>query len=189
MYSRRGEIIKEAGLLFSKKGYSSTSMQDIADSLGIKAASLYNHISSKQEILTELLLDAAKSFVDGMKQINHAQISPLDKLKRIIALHVKMATNHPNQMSLMVEDWRNLDITGKTNYLAFRDSYEDDFKKILHACIEQAYFDDIHLELALFSILSTLRWTHIWHLKHPELSAIDLEILLQKYLIEGFLKK
>ena len=59
-------------------------MQDIANELGIKPASLYNHISSKQDILVELLSFGANLFVDGMKDIKQSQLNDLQKLEEII---------------------------------------------------------------------------------------------------------
>ena len=52
--SRKDEIIKTAAKLFKEKGYSAVTMRDIATAMGMKAASLYNHIKSKQEILKEI---------------------------------------------------------------------------------------------------------------------------------------
>ena len=47
---RKTEIITVAAQLFKEKGYSAVTMRDIAQAMNIKAASLYNHIKSKQEI-------------------------------------------------------------------------------------------------------------------------------------------
>ena len=47
---RKTEIINVAAQLFKEKGYSAVTMRDIAQAMDIKAASLYNHIKSKQEI-------------------------------------------------------------------------------------------------------------------------------------------
>jgi AcrR family transcriptional regulator len=53
----RDRILEEALDLFSKKGYSGTSIRDIVHRVGIKGSSLYNHFSGKEEILTTLLDD------------------------------------------------------------------------------------------------------------------------------------
>ena len=50
--TRKEEIIVTAAKLFKEKGFSAVTMRDIAKSVGIKAASLYNHINSKEELLT-----------------------------------------------------------------------------------------------------------------------------------------
>ena len=49
--SKRQIILEEAAKLFKDKGYGGTSMRDIAGQVGMEAASMYNHIKSKDEIL------------------------------------------------------------------------------------------------------------------------------------------
>jgi len=49
------EILDAAAQIFRLKGYHATSMQDIAGAVNLQKASLYHHVSSKQEILLDLL--------------------------------------------------------------------------------------------------------------------------------------
>ena len=51
----RDEILEAATQIFGQKGFHATSMQDIAEAVNLQKASLYYHISSKQEILVEVL--------------------------------------------------------------------------------------------------------------------------------------
>ena len=67
--SRKTEIITVASQLFKEKGYNAVSMRDIAQAMGIKAASLYNHITGKQEILSTLILEVAYEFTNGMNSV------------------------------------------------------------------------------------------------------------------------
>ena len=52
--TKKDVITKKASRLFKEKGFSATSMRDIAEAIGIEAPSLYNHISSKGEILQDI---------------------------------------------------------------------------------------------------------------------------------------
>ena len=64
------EIIQEAAAhLFRDKGYSATSMRDLAEAVNLKASSLYNHISSKEEILRNICFDNAHRFISGMEEV------------------------------------------------------------------------------------------------------------------------
>ncbi len=185
MLSKKAQIFIAAAKLFREKGYVATSMQDIADGMDMKAASLYNHIESKQELLRTILLDVANDFIGGMKEIKNSSLSSKDKLRKIINLHVKLTTENPDNMALLIGDWTHLEEKYKKDYLKLRDSYENDFRKILKQCMKDGYIKNVNLELALFSILSTLRWTYSWYSKQKNLSAIDLEADLYKCLVEG----
>lgn len=63
--SRKQEIINAAAVLFKDKGYSAVTMRDLASAMGIKAASLYNHIQSKQEILSDIIIKSCRRILYG----------------------------------------------------------------------------------------------------------------------------
>jgi AcrR family transcriptional regulator len=54
---RRREIIEAAAEIFHRKGYSETSVQDIAEAVGILKGSLYYYIDSKEDLLFQMLLE------------------------------------------------------------------------------------------------------------------------------------
>jgi len=57
--SKREVILIRAATMFKDKGFAASSMRDLAETVGIEAASLYNHIKSKSEILQEIIFHAA----------------------------------------------------------------------------------------------------------------------------------
>ena len=67
--TRKEEIVRTAEMLFKKKGYTAVTMRDIAQAMGIKAASLYNHIQSKQQILSDIIINIGEQSTAGMKEI------------------------------------------------------------------------------------------------------------------------
>lgn len=73
----RGQILDAAFDLFSTRGFSETSMRDLAKAVGIKAASLYNHFGGKQELL-EALIDRETGYVEERLRLSGAMASPDD---------------------------------------------------------------------------------------------------------------
>jgi TetR/AcrR family transcriptional regulator, cholesterol catabolism regulator len=90
---KKQRILEAAARLFRDKGYSATSMRDLAGAVNLKASSLYNHIDSKEEILQEICLANASRFHQGMEQIRELpEDDPLGRLEALLKLHIRIAT-------------------------------------------------------------------------------------------------
>ena len=171
--TRKDEIIQTSAILFKEKGFSAVTMRDIAKAMGIKAASLYNHIKSKQEILSEIIISLAEEFTKEMKVIRNSDETSIDKLKQIVALHVNITTNNPFGMASLNSDWMHLE-NELDYYLKLRKNYENDFRNIIEKGIEEDELFSGNSEVMLFSILSTLRSLYIWL---PKKEDLDIEKL------------
>lgn len=182
--TRKEEILRIAARLFKEKGYSAVTMRDIAKAMGMKAASLYNHIDSKQDILTSIIVSLAEEFTQGMDSIKNSDASCIRKLGDIVALHVAIAGNNPDGMATLNNDWMHLK-DRKAHYLTLRHNYEEDFRNILRHGIDQGEIIDGNIEIMLFSILSTLRSLYLWIPKKEEMHSNRLATELSRVLIEG----
>ncbi|APX99416.1 TetR/AcrR family transcriptional regulator [Lacinutrix venerupis] len=182
--TRKEEIIRVAAKLFKEKGYSAVTMRDLATAMGIKAASLYNHINSKQDILNTIIISIAEEFTQGMKLVQDSKLSCIEKLKQIVALHVKIASENIYGMASLNNDWMHLE-TQLNYYLSLRNNYEKDFLSIIQQGIESSELKEVNPEIIMFSMLTTLRSLYIWIPKKEELNANDLANNLNKVLIHG----
>ena len=186
--TRKDEIIKTAAKLFKEKGYSAVTMRDLATAMGMKAASLYNHINSKQEILKIIIISIAEEFTKGIDVIYNSNNSSLDKLSQVIALHVKITTNSTNEMASLNNDWMHLE--GQSDYyLTLRNNYEATFIKIINEGILSSEIKPVNPEIIMFTMLSTLRSLFLWIPKKEDLNVNELANNLSEILIQGINKK
>lgn len=185
--TRKDQIIRISASLFKEKGYSAVTMRDIAKTMGIKAASLYNHIASKQEILSNIIISLAEEFTEGMTVIKNSDLNCIEKLKQIVKLHVNITSKNQFEMASLNNDWMHLE--EKLNYyLTLRKNYEDDFRKIIQVGINNEELANANAEVMLFSVLSTLRSLYIWLPSKEVLNANELSIKLSQVLINGISK-
>ncbi|MCX7548743.1 TetR/AcrR family transcriptional regulator [Xanthomarina sp. F1114] len=185
--TRKNEIINVAAKLFKEKGYSAVTMRDIATSMGIKAASLYNHISSKQEILKEIIIALAEEFTEGIEQIKASEKSSIDKLKEIVTLHISITSKNTFGMASLNNDWMHLE-EQLDYYLGLRAGYEESFRSILVNGIKNNEIANKNPEIMMFSMLSTLRSLYIWIPKKEAVSIKKLSAQLSDVLIHGINK-
>lgn len=182
--SRKQEIITVASKLFKEKGYSAVTMRDIAKAMGIKAASLYNHINSKQEILTYIIISLAEEFTQGMNSIKLSNKNSIEKLKQIVSLHVNITINNTNGMASLNNDWMHLK-DQKDYYLTLRVNYENSFRDIINKGIKKKEIINLNPDIMLFSILSTLRSLYLWIPKKEDLDPNELATSLSNVLLHG----
>lgn len=182
--TRKKEIISKAAKLFKKRGYSAVTMRDIAEALDIKAASLYNHITSKQEILSTIVIEVAENFTKGMEQIKNEPLSTQEKLKKIIELHIDLTVKSPEAIACVNNDWMHLE-ENLTYFLKMREDYEENLRTILKEGVAQGKIADRNIEIMLFSLLSTLRTLYIWYTKKDGVDAKTLKEQMPVILLRG----
>lgn len=187
--SRKQQILQEAAKLFRKKGFKGTSLQQIAQAVGMESPSLYNHIKSKQELLSILLMDNARQFDQRIQEIHDANLSALDKIDRIISLHVELTVQNPDAMSLMLNEWTHLDDQDKLEYARLRDQYEAQFKDILQVSMNAGEVVKMDANFMMFMILSTLRSLYAWCAKYKDYNRLELESYLKQGVLKGILNK
>lgn len=182
--SRKQEIYRTAAKLFKEKGYSAVTMRDLAAAVGIKAASLYNHITSKQQILSEIILDIAEQFTKGIDTIADRDTDTIAKLKEVIAQHITLTTDNPYGMAALNNDWMHLE--GKLDhYLDLRTRYEKKFRNMVLEGKESGELKDVNTEILVYSILTTLRNLYLWIPKKGELKKDELIEELSIALLQG----
>lgn len=187
--SRKQEILDCSAKLFRKKGYKGTSLKTIAEKVGMEAPSLYNHIASKNKILEELLMQMAQLFTKGMAAIYESSLNPLEKLEKLVGLHVRLTVEHTDAIALITGEWVHLAEVPQQKYLELREDYEAKFKKILEQAKKEQLIEIVDIEIALFSLLSSLHWLYSWYNRHKDKNPIELEKEMIHCLIKGLVKQ
>ena len=114
--SRKDVIVRKAATLFREKGYKAASMRDLAEAVGVEAASLYNHIKSKSELLHELVFSVANKFVLKMDEIESENISSLEKMEKLLRFHITEMINNYEEVYVSDREWKHLSDPYLSNY-------------------------------------------------------------------------
>jgi AcrR family transcriptional regulator len=185
---RKEQILNAAARLFRKKGFAATTVRMIASEMKMEAASLYNHISSKQEILKELLFLVAGKFTLGMDEINSGPFSPLEKLEKLVLLHIRLALEQPDAVALILGEWIHLEEPDLQDFIRLRTDYESRFKRIIDEGLLAGQLKALDPDIAVFSILSTLHALPNWLTRHRMFDPEKLKSELVNSLLYGLRK-
>lgn len=184
---RKSEIVTIAAQLFKEKGYSAVTMRDLAQAMDIKAASLYNHIKSKQEILVLMIISIAEEYTDTIRTIAASDETSVDKIDKVIQLHIDITVRNPDALASLNNDWMHLPETELQYFLQMREEYEAIFRAIVKKGIADGEIRNYNAEVIIFSILSTIRTLYLWYGKKKDFNANVLKTNLKKVLLEGII--
>ncbi|WP_422354675.1 TetR/AcrR family transcriptional regulator [Roseivirga pacifica] len=187
LQSRKQQILEEAAKLFRNYGFKGTSLQQIAKKVGMEGPSLYNHISSKNEILSHLLMTNARIFHERITEIQTSSLGAIDKLDRVISLHIELTVANPDAMALMLHEWAHLEPAEKQEYVSLRDCYEREFQSILEQNIAEEKVVQMDVHFMMFMILSTLRSLYAWCAKYRDYNRLELEQNIKQGVLKGIL--
>ena len=182
---RKTEIINVAAKLFKEKGYSAVTMRDIAQAMDIKAASLYNHIKSKQEILVLIIIEIAEEFTNTMNQVVNSSETTIKKIEKIIQLHLNITLRDANALACLNNDWMHLADAELTYFIKMREDYEENFRTIVQKGIADGEIKNLNLEVIIFSTLSTLRTLYLWYGKKKSPEPAVLKSNMIQVLLNG----
>ena len=184
--TRKQQIEEQATTLFKAKGYTASSMRDLAQILGIEAASLYSHIKSKEEILQNICFKMADTFFAAIENVD--ETSPEKQLEAAIKAHFKVISDNIDASAVFFNEWRNLTEPHLAEFLGLRTRYEQFFLKIINQGIKCGLFRPIDSKFAMMTILSSINWTHRWYRPTGKMSVEEIGDHLSELLINGLTK-
>lgn len=187
--NKRDEIRETAARLFRDKGYSATSMRDLAEAVELKASSLYNHFHSKEDILRQICFDNARRFLNGLIEVERMQAPANEKLRALIRLHIRIATEDATSVIAFNDEWRHLEEPHLSEFTAIRRNYEQRFRAVIEEGIRYSIFKPLDPVIATHTIFSSMRWLHDWYKPGKKISMQDLEHTIIEMLMEGLAKE
>ena len=183
--SKKTIIQETAARLFRDKGYSATSMRDLAEAVNLKASSLYNHISSKEEILRDICFENAQRFLSSMDKVEAMEASAAAKVKVLLQLHVRTAMEDATSVTAFNDEWRHLNEPYLTEFKNLRRDYEQRFKQLLRQGMAVGEFRPVNATVALYTIFSSVRWLYDWFQPGKSRTAEEVEAEVIAFVLAG----
>lgn len=163
--SRRREIDAVAGELFHAQGYAATSVRDIARALDMQGASLYAHVTSKEDLLWSIVDRAGTAFEAGADAALAASTNgdAVDRLAAFVEAHVEVVTADPERASVFVTEWRHLSDPRREQIATRRDAYEARLRALIVEGIALGVFRSTDPVLAAAFVLTALNGIAAWY--------------------------
>src|SRR5258708_30397936 len=119
------EAIRKAGLrLIFEHGYEAMSLRHLAAEVGIQVGSLYNHISTKQQLLFDLVQDHINELLRQLDLALEGKKGPVEKLHAFVAFHVTYHMSRKREVFIANSELRCLEPKNHAASVALRGAYE-----------------------------------------------------------------
>ncbi len=189
MSPTKKRIFEEAARLFQEKGYPAASMRDLASRVDLSVSSLYSHIGGKEEILQKICFDNARHYLRVMAEVEKGPDDPAEQVRTLIRQHIKTALEDITSVTVFNDEWRHLSEPYLSEFAKMRKDYERRFIRIISNGQKRGQFTDLDPTIALFTMLTSLRWLHQWYPAKKGISKKALESNILAMLMHGLEKR
>ena len=162
--NRRAEIVRAAGRLFHEKGYSATTIRDIAGAVGMRSGSPFYHFKTKNDMLRAVVLEGLGAINEAVARAANSGKPPRARFEAMLRAHLGQLLGGDGRdfATALLHESRHLDPEVRAELVAFKDRYEAMWQKALQDLKRAGLIADDSQVARLF-LLGALNWTVQWY--------------------------
>ncbi|SHM20608.1 TetR/AcrR family transcriptional regulator [Chryseobacterium polytrichastri] len=178
---KQRKILDVAVELFKEKGYMGSSVRDLATKLNIKAASLYGHIRSKEEILEWICFGIAQEFFDELQVVKSTNIPPKEKLNLFIDKHLSVVLENRDVTHIYSNEWKHLE-ERLPEFIELRKNYQQEVEQLISEIYKAEKWELKSPNFTTRFILHTLNTSYFWFKRNIDSTTEITEEIREKIL-------
>ena len=183
--TKREFIIEQASQLFKQKGYKAASMRELAARVGVEAASLYNHIQSKEDLLNAMCMNVADRYTSHITELEKQESAVIDKIEKLLRFHVREMMDNYEEVYVTDHDWRNMDEPHLSEYREMRRNYRKRFAAIVQHGVDNKEIKAVDANSAVMIFINAIGAVDQWHRIVHKVNRKDLEDNIITILVDG----
>jgi AcrR family transcriptional regulator len=190
---RLADIYRAAARIICEKGYDATSMNDIAEAVGITKSGLYHHVSGKRNLLFSIMNFGLDSLEEQVITPARHIADPERRLRTIIINHVHLITSRStpqgnNPVSIVVDEVAGLTPAQRRKTDQRKRAYVDLIRETLKQLEAEGRLKDIDLDAATYSLLGMILWVARWYNLDGRLTPEQVSEEVTKMALGGLLR-
>lgn len=182
----REQLTKQSIQLFEEKGFSSTSIQDIVDALGVTKGTFYYYFTSKETLLMDIHLRYIDELLERQNSILSGSYSCHEKLVKMIELLIFDIQKQGAKVRVYIREMRHLSAENSAVIKEKRRTFHLNIEGIIKEGIENREFQqDLNPKITAFAILGITNWSYEWFNPDGNVSAEELAVMYTKLILHG----
>ncbi|MCW3065748.1 MAG: TetR/AcrR family transcriptional regulator [Solirubrobacterales bacterium] len=183
---REREIVDAAAEIFHRQGYADTSVQDVADAVGILKGSLYYYIKSKEDLLFRVLEEVHEDAHGIIEEVAAMDAPPLERLFAYFRAHVEYNTRNLTKVAVNYHDFGLLSGERREKIIKERQVYERFVVGLIKEAQESGDVrPEVDARLAAYSALGMANWVYTWYKPSGKTSPDELADLIAEMIVGG----
>jgi len=185
---RLTEIYRTAARIILRKGYDATSINDIANALGMTKAGLYHYINGKKELLFDIM-----NF--GLDELDEEVATPagsipdsMDRLQFIIKSHAQLVTRGQGAITILVDEITALTPPQNRIITRRKRAYFNRLRELLNTLKAEGKLQDVDTTAATFSLLGMISWLSRWFRQDGALTEEQVAEQISQIAFHGLVK-
>jgi AcrR family transcriptional regulator len=190
---RLAEIYRAAAEIICEKGYDATSMNDIADAVGITKAGIYHYIEDKKSLLFAIMNYGMDRLEEAVITPARAIADPEQRLRAIITNHTLLITEASSPrghspVTIVVDEVAGLQPTHRRKIDQRKRAYLDLVRETLQQLKDEGKLKDVDTTVAAFSLFGMLLWVSRWYRPSGRLTSKQVADEILKIALSGLLR-
>ncbi|MFC7062148.1 TetR/AcrR family transcriptional regulator [Halobacillus seohaensis] len=177
--------------LFDEKGFTETSVQDIAGEIKVTKGTFYYYFKSKQELLRDIHLNYIGYLLSQQDEIiNDTSRDSRNKLHDTVFMLIHSIRNRRKSARIFFREMRNL----APEYLEQNMEKRDLFRKNVQGIVEEGvrkgcFQEDLNTDMITRGILGVANWSYYWFNPEGDVSDEELTNIYLEMILNGINKK
>jgi AcrR family transcriptional regulator len=183
--NRRADIVRAAGRLFHEKGYSATTIRDIAGAVDMQSGSPFYHFKSKHDMLRAVVLEGMDTINTAVSRAATSGKSPRATFEAMLRAHLDQLLGSAGRdfAATLLHESRHLDREAQAEVVALKDGYEAMWQQALNDLKQAGLIADDSPVARLF-LMGALNWTVQWYRPDGSRSVAQIARQFARLLID-----
>jgi AcrR family transcriptional regulator len=185
----RKKIIDAASILYARKGFADTTLQEISENAGVSRSVTRHYVKTKSEIMRMIMEDVLTIFHENLVRVTKDIDDPKEKLTAALYIYLTVVDQQREKALLIYQKSSSLDRASKSRVMQLEVDVSNIFAEIISEGIEQGVFREVDVDLMAFNIMML---AHMWVLKRWHFKSrlnLDKYFKLQLEIVMDALEK
>lgn len=158
---KREAVLRQAVTAFSKNGFHATSLDDIANSVGVTKAALYHYYPNKHALLFEAFSEALRVAFECLDKAKLAGSNGLERIQMALEGYLSVSLHELSRCVILTEEHALLPEHQEIIFQK-RDMYEGQLRELVREGMRDGSVIPCDPKLAIFTIYGAINWVPKW---------------------------